>query len=322
MDYAFDPEALDSELAAVATVIPAMDLSDLASAREQERLLVSHLPQYESRIPLSVHDVTVPRAQNGVDVPVRLYRSAASSAPAPALLYLHGGAFVMGGLPMADSTARMLVERAGTSVVAVDYRLAPEHPYPAGLEDSYAVLQWTVDHGDEYGIDQHRLGVLGESAGGGLAAALALLTRDRGGPPLAAQFLDAPTIDDRLDTPSMTMLSDTPAWQSVNSPHSWRYYLRGVAEPGGVDVPIHAAPARATVEDLKGLPPAYVAAYQVDPTRDEGLDYARRLIQAGVPTDVRHYAGAFHMAHFIPGTTIGARMIADRMEAIRRMLHV
>jgi acetyl esterase/lipase len=128
-----------------------------------------------------------------------------------------------------------------------------EHPYPAGLEDSYAVLQWALDKGDEYGIDPERLGVLGESAGGGLAAALSLLARDRRGPHLTAQFLDAPTIDDRLDTPSMTTLSDTPAWQSVNSPHSWRYYLQGTAEPGGTNVPMYAAPARATVKTCPGF---------------------------------------------------------------------
>jgi acetyl esterase len=317
MDYVLDPE-----LAAVAAALPKMDLSDLASAREAEQLIVGHLPKYEARIPLSVQDIVVPGQQDTADVPARVYAPAQRSAPVPALLYLHGGAYVMGGLPLADSTARMLVERAGVTVVAVDYRLAPEHPYPAGLEDSYAVLQWALDKGDEYGIDPERLGVLGESAGGGLAAALSLLARDRRGPHLTAQFLDAPTIDDRLDTPSMTTLSDTPAWQSVNSPHSWRYYLQGTAEPGGTNVPIYAAPARAAVEDLSGLPPAYVTAYQIDPTRDEGLDYARRLIQAGVPTEVHHYPGAFHMAHIIPGTASGARMIADRIEAIRRMLHV
>ena len=319
MDYDY---VLEPELAAVAAALPKMDLSDLAAAREAERLLFAHLPKYEARIPLTVQDVIVPGHQSTADVAARVYAPAERLAPVPALLYLHGGAYVMGGLLMADSTARMLVERAGITVLAVDYRLAPEHPYPAGLEDSYAVLEWAVDEGQEYGIDPDRLGVLGESAGGGLAAALALLARDRGAPRLAAQFLDAPTIDDCLDTPSMTTLSGTPAWQSVNSPHSWRYYLQGTAEPGSTNVPIYAAPARATVEDLSGLPPAYVTAYQIDPTRDEGLDYARRLIQAGVPTEVHHYPGAFHMAHIIPGTAIGERMIADRIEAIRRMLHV
>ena len=312
----------DSELAELAAALPKMDLSDLASAREAERLMVGHLPQDEPRIPLSVQNIAVPGQENTAAVAVRVYAVAERSAPGPALLYLHGGAYVMGGLPMADPTARMLVERVGVTVVVVDYRLAPEHPYPAGLEDTYAALRWSVEQGGDYGIDPERLGVLGESAGGGLAAALTLVARDRGGPHLAAQFLDAPTIDDRLDTVSMTTLSGTPVWQSVNSPHSWRYYLQGIAEPGDIDVPIYAAPGRAEVEDLSGLPPAYVAAYQIDPTRDEGLDYAHRLIRAGVPTEVHHYAGAFHMAHIIPGTAIGARMIADRVEAIRRMLRV
>jgi acetyl esterase len=317
MDYTLDPE-----LAAVATVIPKMDLADLASAREAERLVIEHLPKYEAAIPLSVNDITVPSEQGAAGVPTRIYAPADRSAAMPALLYLHGGAYVIGGLPIVDSAARLLVERAGVIVVAVDYRLAPEHPYPAALEDCYAVLQWAVGDGKEYGIDPQRLGVLGESAGGGLAAALALLTRDRGGPGLAAQFLDAPTIDDRLDTPSMKDLPDTPTWQAVNSPISWGYYLQGTAEPGGTDVPTYAAPARAGVEALSGLPPAYVAAYQVDPGRDEGLDYARRLMQAGVSTDIHHYADAFHVAHIIPGTAIGARMIDDRVEAVRRMLHV
>jgi acetyl esterase len=317
LDYVLDPE-----LAAVAAALPKMDLSDLASAREAERLVVAHLPNSEAQIPLTVQDIIVAGPLGAAGVRARVYAGVERSAPTPALLYLHGGAYVMGGLPIADSTARMLAEQAGVTVVAVDYRLAPEHPYPAALTDSYAVLQWAAEHGEEYGIDRERLGVLGESAGGGLAAALTLVARDRGGPRLTAQFLDAPTIDDRLNTPSMTTLIDTPVWQSVNSPHSWRYYLQGTAEPGSVDVPIYAAPARATVEDLSGLPPAFVTAYQVDPTRDEGLDYARRLIQAGVPTELHHYPAAFHMAHMIAGTTIGARMIADRVEAIRRMLRV
>lgn len=318
MDYVLDPE-----LAALAAALPKMDLSNLAAAREAARLTLSHLPKYEARISLSVRDITVPSQQNAAKVVARVYAPGERLAPRPALLYLHGGAYVMGGLPSADSTARMLVERADVTVIAVDYRLAPEHPYPAALEDSYAVLQWSVDKGEEYGIDPDRLGVLGESAGGGLAAALTLVARDRGGPRLAAQFLDAPTIDDCLGSVSMTTLSDTPAWQSVNSPYSWRYYLQGIAEPGSIDVPIYAAPARATVQDLFGLPPAYVTAYQIDPTRDEGLDYAYRLIHAGVPTEVHHYPGAFHMAHAVaPGTAIGARMIANRIEAIRRMLHV
>ena len=137
MDYVLDPE-----LAAAAAAIPKMDLSDLASAREAERLVVGHLPPYEAQMPLSVQDVTV--THSAADVPARVYAPAKRSAPLlPGLLYLHGGAYVMGGgLALVDSTVRMLVDQAGVIVVAVDYRLAPEHPYPAGLEDSYAVLEW------------------------------------------------------------------------------------------------------------------------------------------------------------------------------------
>ncbi len=307
---------LDPELAAVASAIPRVDLSDLASARAAARQMGHHMPRYEARVPLSVQDVTV-----SDDVGVRIYSLAERAAALPALLYLHGGAFVMGGLAEGDSAARLLAERAGVVVVAVDYRLAPEHPYPAGLEDCYTVLRWVAANATAYGIDPDRIGVLGESSGGGLAAALALLARDRGGPRMTAQFLDAPTVDDRLNTSSMAALPDTPTWQAVNSPRSWRYYLLGTAEQGSAGVPIHAAPARATVEDLAGLPPAYVTAYQIDPTRDEGLDYARLLIRAGVPTEVHHYSGAFHIAHVIPGTAIGARMTADRVDAVQRMLH-
>ncbi|MET9016244.1 alpha/beta hydrolase [Streptomyces olivaceoviridis] len=314
------PHILDPELAAVAATLPTADLSDLAAAREAERLVSEHLPVHEPQTPLSVRDVTVPGPSGAGDVRVRVYAPAERSGALPGLLYLHGGGYVMGSLALIDSPARMLAERAGVIVVAVDYRLAPEHPFPAGLEDSYAALVWAAEQGGEHGIDADRLGVLGESAGGGLAAALTMLTRERGGPRLLAQFLDAPTVDDRLNTPSMRTLRDTPVWQSANSPIAWGHYLRGTAEPGAADVPVHAAVARARVEDLAGLPPALVVAYQIDPTRDEALDYARLLIQAGVPTDLRHYGKAFHVAHFIPGTAMGSRMIDDRIEAVRRML--
>ncbi|MEE6179344.1 alpha/beta hydrolase [Mycobacterium sp. 050134] len=314
-------DVLDPELAAAAAALPRMDLSDLAAARESGQLLFAQ-PRYHAAIPLTIRDVAVPGRHGESPISTRVYTSGEHFTPSPVLLYLHGCAFVMGGLAMADFTARLLVEWAGVSVVTIDYRLAPEHPYPAGLEDSYSVLRWVVGNGTEFGLDSERVGVLGEGAGGGLAAALTMLARDRGGPRVAAQFLDAPLIDDRLGTPSMKTLVDTPMWRPVDYSLGWCHYLRGTARPGSVDVPIYAAPARAEVRDLVGLPPAFVTAYQVDPTRDEGLAYANRLMQAGVPTDVQHYAGAFHIAHAIPGTNIGVRMISDRVKAIRRLLLV
>ncbi|GII35674.1 alpha/beta hydrolase [Planotetraspora phitsanulokensis] len=313
-------DMLDPELAAVAAGFPRLDLADLAAAREMERRFAAHVPVYDSSTPLTVQNLLVPGPEQAPDVAVRMYAPADCVEPLPALLYLHGGAYVTGGLDLTDPAARLVADRAGVVVVTVNYRLAPEHPYPAGLEDCYAVLKWLSTEGPDLGVDPGRIGVLGESSGGGLAAALALLARDRGGPRLIAQFLDAPTIDDRMDTPSMHDLPDTPTWQAANTAHSWRHYLRGTAEPGSPDVPVHAAPARARVQDLVGLPPAWAAAYQIDPTRDEGIDYARLLMQAGVPTELHHYSQAFHVAHIVPGTAIGTRMIADKIEALRRLL--
>ncbi len=153
-------------------------------------------------------------------------------------MYLQGGAFVLGDLGSGDDTARRIADQTGTAVLNVRYRLVPEDPYPAALDDCFAALRWMAGStGREHGIDGNRIGVLGESAGRGLAAALCLRTRDHGGPALIAQFLDAPTLDDRLRTHSMRHLPDTPTWQASNSPHSWQHYLRGTTQPGDADGP-------------------------------------------------------------------------------------
>jgi acetyl esterase len=317
MNYVLDPE-----LAEIAPAIPALNLSDVPGTRALARKFLGLGPQYESTQPLSIVDVKVPGYQRAPDVGVRVYVPSERS-DAPGLIYLHGGAYVTGELDSVDNQARLIADQASVAVVSVDYRLAPENPYPAALDDSYAALLWIAgEAAKEHGIDAARIGVLGESSGGGLAAALALVSRDRGGPALAAQFLDAPTVDDRLQTHSMRNIPHSPTWNATNSPYSWGYYLHGVAEPGSPQVPVYAAPGRATLEDLVGLPATWIATYQVDPTRDEGLDYARLLIQAGVPTELHHYGAAFHMAHVIPGTAIGTRMITARVDAIRRLLHV
>jgi acetyl esterase len=316
MDYVLDPE-----LAAAAPMIPAQDLTDVPGMRALARQFLEAAPRYESERGLRVEDVAIPGYQGAPEVRARVYTPSERSGPVPGLLYLHGGAFVMGDVDSVDNQGLQIADRAGIAVVSVDYRLAPEDPYPAGLNDCYAALLWMAgEAGRDHGIDDARIGALGESAGGGLAAALALVARDRGGPALAAQFLDAPTVDDRLRTHSMRNLPDTPTWSASNSSHSWKYYLGDTAQPGSAEVPVYAAPARAELKDLVGLPPAWVAAYQVDPTRDEALDYAHLLIQAGVPTEVHHYSGAFHLAHVVPGTVIGNRIIAARIDAIQRLL--
>jgi acetyl esterase len=301
-------------------MLPQADLSDLPGTRELSQRFLVHAQPYEPGRELTISDVVVPGAEGSSDVRVRVFVPAERTGPLPGLLYLRGSAFVLGSLESVESPARRVADQVDVAVVAVDYRVAPEHPYPAALDDSFAALTWASSpQAAEYGIDPSRIAVLGDSAGGGLAAALSMLTRDRNGPPIIAQFLDAPTIDDRCDTPSMKEFTDTPMWRSPDSPIAWEHYLGEIAR-GGDDVPFYAAPARASVDDLVGLPPAWIAAYQLDPTRDEALEFAGRLVRAGVPTELHHYAGAFHMAHTIPGTSIGARILSDKLAAIRRML--
>jgi acetyl esterase/lipase len=179
-------------------------------------------------------------------------------------------------------------------------------------------LTWTAAKAAELGIDPERLGVAGESAGGGLSAAIALLARDRGGPALCFQYLGIPELDDRLETPSMRAYVDTPVWNRPNAVYSWTSYLG--AEPGGADVSPYAAPARAT--DLSGLPPAFVTTCQFDPLRDEGIQYAQRLLQAGVQTELHHYPGTFHGSSMVADAAVSRRMFADEVAALRRGLKI
>jgi acetyl esterase/lipase len=215
--------------------------------------------------------------------PLRIYRPEGEVGRRPGLLYLHGGGFCMGSVEIENAGAAELAYALGAVVVSVDYRLAPEHPYPAGLEDCYASLCYLAALD---GVDPARVGVHGQSAGGGLAAAVSLLARDRGGPAIAIQSLGIPALDDRLDTPSMRAFVDTPMWSRPQAAQSWQLYLGG-AEPDG-----YAAPARSV--DLRRLPPAYISTMELDPLRDEGIIYAMRLLEAGVSVELHNYPGTFH----------------------------
>jgi acetyl esterase/lipase len=252
-------------------------------------------------------------------VPVRIFTPAGAGGRLPGLLYIHGGGFVLGSVDASHDDALCIAAEVGAVVLSVEYRLAPEHPFPAGLEDCYAALTWTAANAADLGIDPGRLAVGGESAGGGLSAATALLARDRGGPALCFQLLGIPELDDRLDTPSMRAFHDTPIWNRPNAELSWDYYL-GEGVRGTAGVSPYAAPARA--EDLTGLPPAYVTTCEFDPLRDEGLAYALRLVQAGVGTEVHHYPGTFHGSGLIPDAAVSRRMAADRLGVLRRALRI
>ena len=220
-------------------------------------------------------------------VPVRVHRPTGAEGHLPAIVTIHGGGYVIGSYDMDDPLLDRWCPELGIVGVSVEYRLAPETPYPGPLEDCYAALRWTYDHADELGIDRERIGVYGLSAGGGLAAALALLARDRGEVPLAFQLLDCPMLDDRQTTPSIRAdglyVWNARPTSSAGGPTSATLY-------GTDDVPPYAAAARAT--DLAGLPPTCVIVGSIDGFRDEDMDYAQRLNQAGVPCELHVIAGS------------------------------
>jgi acetyl esterase/lipase len=306
--YAFDPE-----LAAIVAVLPQLDITDLPAVRAEMLAMREELPPFEAPDSITVHKRTLPGPPGEPDVEVAVFTPVALAAPASALYWMHGGGYVLGDIDGDMAVPAQFSAELGAVVVSVEYRLAPEHPFPAPVEDCYAGLVWMAEHAEELGIDRRKLAVGGLSAGGGLAAALTLMARDRGGPSLCFQLLDIPCLDDRLSTPSMKQFTDTPIWNHPNAVRSWDAYLgpdRGETSP-------YAAPARAA--DLSGLPPAYVITCEFDPLRDEGIEYAQRLMQAGVPAELHHYPGTFHgSAGAGAGTAIATRMVNDRLAALGR----
>jgi acetyl esterase len=310
MSYAIDPELL-----AWLDMMPGFALAnaaDLAESRARMTEMLAHMPQYAPERELVVSDEVVPGSP---DVPVRVYARADREGASPGLLFIHGGGFVVGTAAMNDSSCMEFADKLGIVVVSVEYRLAPEHPFPAATDDTYAALTWMANKATELGIDPERIGIAGISAGGGIAAGVALMARDRGGPALCFQYLDVPEIDDRLATPSMTTYVDTPMWNQPKAVFSWQSYLGGAQE-----VSVYAAPSRA--EDLSGLPPTVVVACQFDPLRDEDIDYAQRLMQAGVPTELRAYPGTFHGSPVAVDAAVSKRMAADTVDDLRRGLRV
>jgi acetyl esterase len=307
MTYRFDPE-----LVPWLATMPPVDLSDIARARAAGAARRKQAAPYESPIPLTVADRLVPGLDDDPDVAVRVYAPAGRSEVLPGLLYIHGGGFAIGSVDGDDARAREVAAIAEAVVMSVEYRLAPEHPFPAGLRDCFAALTYLAKNAAELEVDPRHIGVAGNSAGGGLAAATALMARDQGGPELCMQYLSIPELDDRLETPSMRAYTDTPVCNRANVITTWQYYL------AGQEATAYAAPARAA--DLSGLPPSYVAVCEFDPLRDEGIDYAQRLVQAGVPVELHLYPGTFHGSARITGAAVSQRMSRDSLEAMRRLL--
>jgi acetyl esterase/lipase len=294
---------MDPELAAVVAQLPTFEPGGPTEARSRARAYSADQPPVPDRDALDIFEELVPGPAGADPVPVRVYRQPGDAAASPAVVYVHGGGFIAGDLETEDIRCVRLAHDAGCVVVSVEYRLAPEHRYPAPLDDCYAALCWTTSSAPALGVDPGRIGVAGASSGGNLAAATALLARDRGGPPVAFQCLVCPTLDDRMQTASVGFVG-TPMVDGSDVARCWDYYLG----PDRSDISPYAAPGRA--DDLAGLPPAYVMTAELDPLRDDGLRYATRLLEAGVSVELHQYAGAFHGFDLFP-TVISRRALDE-----------
>ena len=311
---------IDPELAAFVDAMPVFDLGDAEAARAGfEAMLVSmarELPEAEA---LEIDDRMIPGWPGEPDVKVRVYRPKAVAGPTvPGLLMIHGGGFIVGSIETEHIGATVTAADLGAVVVSVDYRLSPEHHYPAAVHDCYAALTFLHAQADALGVDTSRVAVMGASAGGGLAAATALLARDQGGPPLCFQMLHIPELDDRLETPSMRTFVDSPVWNRPLAVQSWQAYLGDLS--GSAEVPVYAAPARAT--DLRGLPPAYVSTAENDPLRDEGIAYALALLHAGVSVELHQFPGTFHGSALVMSAGVSQRAQRESASVLRRALGV
>ncbi|MET7758411.1 alpha/beta hydrolase [Streptomyces sp. NPDC005389] len=296
---------MDPELEAFVPFFPRTDLADPVTARKSFAQLAAAVPAPDTT-DMDVEDHVVPAAS---PVPVRVYRPHGARG---AVVWLHGGGFLMGDLDTEHPWAGRIAASSGAVVISVGYRLAPEHPYPAALDDAYAVLEWVVGHAAELGVEPDRIAIGGHSAGANLAAAVTLRARDRQGPPIRFQLLNQPGLDDRQDSWSAVHFTDTPWFHRAKSLASWQHYLgAGPATP-------YAAPARA--EDLTGLPPAYLATAEFDPNRDEGLAYGLRLLQAGVSVEIHQWPGTFHGSQALLSAEVSQRQNAELGAVLRRAL--
>ncbi|CAN5494586.1 alpha/beta hydrolase [soil metagenome] len=306
---------VDPEVAPMLDLWPTMTISaaTLNAMRNRE---MPAIPFDASGSTLALR--SVPGPAGAPDIGLHIYLPDDAARPLPCIYHIHGGGYVAGTAAMGEARHRPLVKALGCALVSVDYRLAPETPHPGPVEDCYAGLAWLVANAEALGIDPARIGVMGESAGGGLAAALALLARDRGEYALAFQHLIYPMIDDRTCvTTDAHPFTGEFIWTAASNQFGWSSLLGH--EPGRDDVSPYAAPARAG--DLAGLPPTFISTGGLDLFVEEDIDYARRLIRAGVPTELHVFPGGFHGYDMMPGTRVGEAAGAASRAALRRFLH-
>ncbi|AMM18969.1 hypothetical protein AX769_00970 [Frondihabitans sp. PAMC 28766] len=299
---------LDPELAAINVLIPRFDLGRLAESRQFEAELAA---QGRILMPGVTHvDAAVP-GRDGNAIPIRIYRPDEPLARLPVLVYFHGGGFMLGGLHTEEERCELYALRVKCVVVAVDYRLAPEHPFPAAFTDCLDVVMWVAASAFSLGADRSRIAVGGNSAGGALAASVALECREEALPDLVHQLLINPVLDCRASTGSAMTFTDTPVWTRSDNLLMWQSYL---AETSG-EVDYRASPS--LVDDVRDVAPTSLWIAEHDPLRDEAYEYAARLLAADVPLAVNQYAGTFHGFDSYRMTRIGRRAMDDQVWALQ-----
>ncbi|MBN2239874.1 MAG: alpha/beta hydrolase [Dehalococcoidales bacterium] len=313
-----DPE-LREPLRQMLSQMPAMNFDDLPAARANSQKQMEEMRKHIPVIPgIITEDRMIPGPENAPDVMIRIYRPENLTGVLPGFLWIHGGGYIMGDVESIDMMARQLTLAAECVTVSVEYRLAPEHPHPAPVEDCYAALKWFFANAGELNVDASRIAVGGGSAGGGLAAGLALLARDRGEVDIVYQLLIYPMIDDRTTEPAGETVRDALFWTRSHNLLGWRSYLG--FEPGGENVSCYAAASRAV--NLEGLPPTYICVGGLDLFAVEDIIYAGRLTNAGVPIELHVYPGGPHAFDgMVPNADVSKRFTADIHHALKRALH-
>jgi len=310
---AVSPAPLDAILQKVLEAVPFQLTTEGGADAARQRF--RELPRRPVHPQLRVEDRIIDGPAG--PLPIRLYWPPETGTAPPVVMFFHGGGWVVGDLDSYDGEARNHAVGADALVVSIDYRLAPEHPYPAAVDDVWAATQWVVTHGEELGADPKRLAVAGDSAGGNLAAVIAQVARDSGGPPIAFQLLWYPATTWDTSLVSFTENADAPilAIDAVAELSRWYAHGTDLRNP-----PSTLVPARA--EDLAGLPPAYIAVAGHDPLRDDGLRYGELLAAAGVPVEVHNATGLVHGYIGYAGIVPAATEAVDRgLAALRAALH-
>ena len=307
---AVDP-AIAEQMALIPLNIGNLSAETLPTVRDLRGQMLGLVPLSDA---VERVDHVVPGPDGAPDVTLRVHRPKNVTGDLPCVYSIHGGGYVLGSYDMDDLRFDVWSPSLPAVGVSVEYRLAPETPYPGPLEDCYAGLRWVFENANSLGIDPNRIGISGASAGGGLAAGLALLVRDRGDFQVAFQMLIYPMIDDRHKTPSSHW--EVPIWSPANNEFGWRSYLGDLY--GTDNVPQYAAAARA--EDLSGLPTTGVWVGTADVFCDEDIVYAQRLIEAGVATELHVYPGAPHAFDAFPDAALSRRGRRDMKEWLSSVL--